>query len=370
MVSNDDHSGHEEPGTSTRRTLLKTVGAAGVGLAVSIDRLRGREGGPADTDPRSAALMDQTTTGRTTGSTDAATLSGHQINSCTTITSPGTYDVVADITSTGTGACIEIRADDVTLRGNGHELTGDGTGIGVATNLRPGVQPLPHPIRTNIVVENLHVSNFGTGIRYDGVSSGRIEDLTARSNGICVLFFIAVAGVTVRNSTLTDSGSGFVTNGDFDVWGGPGNNLLEHNAITANGDGILLGRSTSGHEFTRNRIVGNGAGATHEALDSQGHTYSNNVICRNRTHGIRNEDKPAEGEIPAFEDTVAATDNYWGAANGPSSIGNPASPFTDPVTGAPADGDGDAISESLSPGVANVHFDPFLASAPGDAGPK
>lgn len=38
------------------------------------------------------------------------------------------------------------------------------------------------------------------------------------------------------------------------------------------------------------------------------------------------------------------------------------------MTGVPADGDGDAISESLDPGIANVHFDPYLASAPADAG--
>lgn len=381
MVANNDHSGAEdeeekgekeeeqEPGSSTRRTVLKTLGAAGAGLAVSSDRLRGGEGGTADATPQNAALRDRTR-GRVTGSMEAAEQSGHKITSCTTITAPGTYEVVADITSTGTGACIEIRADNVTLRGNGHELSGDGNGVGVATNSSPRVQPLPHPTRRNVVVENLHVTNFSTGIRYDWVSGGRIEDLTARSNGIGVLFFLFVTGVTVRNSTLADSGSGFVTQGHFNVWGGPSNNTLEHNAITANSDGILLGRSTGHHDFLRNRIVGNDGGAKHAPLDATAHRYRNNVICRNQNHGIRNEDQPAAGGIPAFEETVSATDNYWGASNGPSSIGTPPSPFTDPVTGTPADGDGDAISESLTAGVANVRFDPFLSSAPPNAGPK
>jgi len=364
MVDNNKQYRDEKEGTTTRRTVLKTMGVAGAGLATSGGILAG-DGG-ASTVARTGKGGVSGGTGATAGKVDRSGRSGHEISTPTTITASGVYEVVTDITSTGSQPCIEIQADDVTLQGNGHELSGDGNGIGVAVNLDATDGGLT--IRESITVEDLHVTSFGTGIQYGSVSGGRIEGVTARNNGTGVRFLLGVTNVTLRNSTLADSSTGFETVGDPDVYGGPGGNLLEHNAIESNDVGIDLGFSTTDHEFVRNRIAGNGGGARHRRVDSNGHTYSRNVICANPDYGIRNEDKPAEGGIPAFEDVVEATDNYWGAANGPSSIGTPASPFEDPVTGALADGDGDGISESLDPGIANVRFDPFLASAPADAG--
>ncbi|WP_331236403.1 hypothetical protein [Natronorarus salvus] len=58
-----------------------------------------------------------------------------------------------------------------------------------------------------------------------------------------------------------------------------------------------------------------------------------------------------------------------GCANGPTSDDDdPSEAFTDPETGRPVDGDGDVISESLDPGVANVRFHLFLKSLPDDVG--
>jgi len=364
MVADNDLGQGETNRARTRRGVLKAVSVGIAGLGIS--------SGPVSGEP-ATSRAELTGTGAMVGKTGAANsdactsaLSSHTISDCTTITSPGTYEVVADITATGDQPCIEIRADDVTLRGNGHEISGTGDGIGIAANLDSTDGGLT--IRESIRIEDLTVTDFGTGIHYADVSGGRIEGVTARNNGLGVGFRYGVAGVTVRNSTLADSHTGFRTIGDTNVWGGPGSNVLEHNAIEANDVGIDLGFSTNNHDFLRNRIVGNGGGARHRTLDSSGHTYCGNVICANPDYGIRNEDLPAQGGIPAWEDVVEATDNYWGAANGPSSIGAPSSAFEDPTTGALADGDGVGISESLDPGVANVRFDPFLTSAPADAG--
>ena len=58
----------------------------------------------------------------------------------------------------------------------------------------------------------------------------------------------------------------------------------------------------------------------------------------------------------------------WSPPNRSSSYGDPGELFTNPETGRGAAGDGDVISKSLDPGVANVHFDPFLDAFPEDVG--
>lgn len=365
MIDGSESGRNGDRSGTTRRTVLKTAGVVGVGLSINSGTITGREVNVPGSDPGNVAPVGDVERGSVSGTNDTTDPASHEINSCTTITSPGTYDVVADITTTGPGPCIDIQAHDVTLRGNGHELRGDGNGIGVAANLDPITDEGNFTDLENISVENIQVSNFRTGIRYESVFFGKIANVTARTNGGCV-FLGYQGGTTLRNCTLADSRVGFGTGrGDPDFQGGPGS-TLKHNRIVSNEVGIGLGFGTHG-QFVRNRIVGNRGGALHSFWDTSG-SYSGNVICNNQEYGIFNEDRPAHDDFPAFEDIVGATDNYWGAANGPSSFGTPESPYTDPITGEPADGDGDAITESLERGVANVHFDPFLTAAPADAG--
>lgn len=76
-----------------------------------------------------------------------------------------------------------------------------------------------------------------------------------------------------------------------------------------------------------------------------------NNFVGNTEYGVKNE----------VAVVVDARFNYWGAANGPSSPSDvEGSPLEDPVTGALADGDGDAVSESpVTAGVSNVRFHPW-----------
>jgi PGF-pre-PGF domain-containing protein len=61
---------------------------------------------------------------------------------------------------------------------------------------------------------------------------------------------------------------------------------------------------------------------------------------------------------------VDARNNYWGAADGPASRADGS--LEDPVTGVPADGSGQTVSENASDaGVSNVRFDPYLTAPPG-----
>jgi len=55
------------------------------------------------------------------------------VNACTTIDSPGEYQLTADVANSGQNACIRVTSDDVMLDGNGHTLDGTGSGAGVQT---------------------------------------------------------------------------------------------------------------------------------------------------------------------------------------------------------------------------------------------
>lgn len=362
-MERDNTSRLRQDSTHDRRRFLRTVGAVGLGLVAT----------------------------GTVGASEHEEVT--EIDSCTVIDEPGEYELVADIepdevvdTDDPTQAgpedvsCIEIRASDVTLHGNGHTIDGhaaqegngrEGHAIGVNTYFEYSDLEMVE----NVVIEDVHVTGFETGVRFEAIDGGRITDIIARDNRDGIGFHLGgVSRIDVENNRLVENGAGFNTYGDPDVSGGPYANTVEHNDIESNATGVRLGHETHDHTFRYNRIVGNGNGVGHSALFTSGNDYHHNAICGNERYGIHNPDvffSDVVGETDddfRIEDVVNATENYWGATNGPSSYGDPAEPFTDPETGRPADGDGDAISESLDPGVANVRFDPFLEEFPEDAG--
>ena len=362
-MERDTASRSRQDSTRSRRLFLQTVGAVGLGLVASTTASASEHDDPND------------------------------IDSCTVIDEPGEYELVADIEPAEVGdadeppgqpeaaTCIEIQASDVTLHGNGHTIDGHaaqdsderrGHAIGVNTFFHHGSTDQRENVE-NVVIEDVHVTGFRTGVRFEAVSDGRIADVVARDNAEGIGFYYWASRIDVENNRLIENGTGFKTYGDPDVLGGPTNNAIDHNDIESNGTGVRLGHETRDHTFRHNRIIGNGNGVDHSAFTSE-NDYHYNAICGNESYGIHNSGiflSDLIGEIDGdirIEDVVNATENFWGATNGPSSYGDPAEPFTDPETGRPAEGNGDAISESLDPGVANVHFDPFLDSSPEDAG--
>jgi hypothetical protein len=325
-----------------RRTVLRSAGALGLGLVV--------------------------------GTVVTASDDPTEIDACTTITEPGTYVLAADITAdVDRVGCIEVEASDVTLDGNGHTITG-GEGenevIGVAINPRgPQAGTLE-----NVTVENLTMSGLRDGIRARQLDGGRIGDVTVSECGSGIVLTEDTWNVDVEYNRITDCRSGLSTQGDPDIGWSPVWITVRHNDFLRNGTGVFVGHLTGNSRFERNRIVRNDVGVR-QAVFADENVFTQNNICHNAEYGYQNVDAfwtDLLGDDADPDDRIeigaTALENYWGAANGPSSGGDPDEPFTDPETGRPADGDGDAISEGLDEGIANVRFDPFLDRPVSDVG--
>ena len=83
---------------------------------------------------------------------------------------------------------------------------------------------------------------------------------------------------------------------------------------------------------------------------------------RAEVHGNTLANNSEYGITVSRDETINATNNYWGP-NGPSSATE--DPLEDPNTGTLADGDGSAVSANPeNDSVSNVHFDPWLDQDP------
>ena len=305
------------------------------------------------------------------------------IEGCTTIDEPGEYELRNDITSEGDGPCIEIRAEGVTLDGNGYLLEGDGNGMGVF---------VPTEGRSS-TVQNLTVRNFEQGIW-----GGFGVDLTIRSvtveqsaigiggrdssNLTCVDSVIRqndgegiratdIDGLTVRDCEIRENDGNAVVTGfraptviENCVVGGNGGpvqfspvpgSTIEGTVITENGgagiatlipevedpdelaritdcyidsnDGPGINHEHGSMEVTRCTITGNRDGYYTEGVESDRAVLRYNNIEDNEAYGA------AVLEEYGHRVEVDAECNYWGHESGPKHESNPRSdPKGQPVS--------------------------------------
>ncbi len=106
----------------------------------------------------------------------------YNINSCTTITSPGTYHVIGDIsTSIDNGSCISVNSANVRLIGEGHKITGNGPFVDTA----PYSRGIEVSSQSNVSISGLTLAKFSYGI------------VLYNSN------HLDLSNITVQNSTIT-----------------------------------------------------------------------------------------------------------------------------------------------------------------------
>ncbi len=339
-----------------RRTFLSTIGIAGVGAAGAYAQR---------SDTVSESVDDENPT---------------EIDSCVVIDEPGEYELVDDIEPDGDGPCIAIVSDDVVLRGRGHRVgteerrAGGGifvSGEGLLEDSGEVDVPDYHQIKS-VRIEGVEVSGFQTGIALAYVQGITLSATTVRNNGRGLILVDGAHDVDVTDSCFEENETGTAIFGDpHGYWvPSPVNITFEHNRLSGNNVGVLL--ESFDTTLRLNRIIDNDIGVRQSGEIFNSTHLIDNAICRNRQYGVQNvaTDLREHGGPYVTDVPVVATDTFWGAANGPSSFGKPTEPFTDPETGQPAGGDGDAISQGFDPGVANVRFDPFREETIDEAGPR
>lgn len=306
--------------------------------------------------------------------------------------SDGEFVLTEDITTTGD--CFQLGSETV-LDGNGHTISGDGTGAGISmgestvrirnltvTDFETGIQisTSGSSYAADLTVENADISNTSTAISGNYAPRISVQESEIHNNGVGIRGGEA-ARISITQSTVRDNDGNAVATG-------LGNTMeVSESTIEANGAGINAGEGTFTDNTIRNNdgdgvrliglvaptdigettIVGNdiqeNAGAGIRFVASNGvvqentitdnqngiiisfnidefggafpDTYEvvNNTIANNAEFGLQNRLTEIEDVDDEDFPVPVATCNYWGDATGPQYAENPTeNPQGDPVS--------------------------------------
>jgi hypothetical protein len=140
-----------------------------------------------------------------------------RISSCTAITESGEYVLASDVENgsptnpqTGLGACIAVRTDDVTLRGNGHTVAAKSGGepgvVGVLVGGGSANAEVARP--ANVTVTNLTTTRWGGGVAVVGATDATLRNVSAVNNLGDGLFVENASGARLLGGTVRGSNTG------------------------------------------------------------------------------------------------------------------------------------------------------------------
>ncbi len=159
-----------------------------------------------------------------------------EIDSCTTVSSSGTYALAEDVRNGTVDTCLRITASDVTLDGRGHRIDGVGA-FGSAGILVTG--------GSNVTVRNVAATDWDDGIRFVGTRNAGVTG-TATARNRVGLSLVSIQGGTIAGNVARSN----AVAGVFLV-GSSSNNVLRN---TTASDNALVGVQLV--EATRNTVVG------------------------------------------------------------------------------------------------------------------
>jgi parallel beta-helix repeat protein len=205
---------------------------------------------------------------------------GTQLAPAVTLSDSGWSDATVGTWDGQTGTLIQdlyetvqIVSDDITLDGNGHTITGSGTGSGVWLLTR-----------TNVTIKNLKVENFESGIEVLWSSNITLMDNTVTTNGSSG----ARGGIFVYYSngcSLTDNTANSNTGYGIYLYASNENALVGNTASHNTGAGIRLW-NCSGNTLTGNTADSNGVYGIRLDDASDNNVLTNNTTNSNSNHGI------------------------------------------------------------------------------------
>ena len=148
-----------------------------------------------------------------------------------TISEPGTYVLVQDITSTDYQVMV-ITASDVVFDGQGHLIEVNNQMGGWGISVLDGSTPV-----TNVTIRNVRLNSgasFSQGIWFDNVRNGAIQGVTTTGFDTGILIGLGCTDNTISNSTISDCDAGVFT-ADSTL-----NTTVSGNILANNDRGIYL----------------------------------------------------------------------------------------------------------------------------------
>ena len=145
---------------------------------------------------------------------DEASAANHTIDSCTTITSPGSYELTDTVTASNTSACVEIAASDVTLDGNGNTVDGysnntigsDGSADEISGSTGVRVAGTDSTRVRNVTIQNVAFESGRIGINATHASNVEIVGVTVANASLQAIDVHEVdESVTIRNVETVNS---------------------------------------------------------------------------------------------------------------------------------------------------------------------
>lgn len=105
------------------------------------------------------------------GLVGTASAANHAIESCTTITESGEYDLASDLQHAGNNfdPCIDVQANDVTIDGNGYSISGGEEVI---------VSGIHVDDYDNLTVSDVGVTGFWVGVDVEDAGGVTVQDTT------------------------------------------------------------------------------------------------------------------------------------------------------------------------------------------------
>ncbi|ARS91377.1 right-handed parallel beta-helix repeat-containing protein [Natrarchaeobaculum aegyptiacum] len=259
--------------------------------------------------------------------------SAEPITECRILDEPGEYELQNDLNSSST--CLQVEADGVTIDGNGHTITGDGSSD--SYGIEVGV--VDHPYSTDIEPWNVHVRDvtlegWDNGLTARSVERLTVEGVTAENSASDGIRVRGGVGVEISEVKVTNNGGDGVSFGDvhdstveyvtasmnddsgISFFMPPGDNpgyntnvTVAHNVVTDNGqdfngDGIRV----TGDEIVvvNNTATGNDGNGIVDERSSVDNTYTHNTVLDNYGHGIL-VDYTTEGTVVEYTNATENT---------------------------------------------------------------
>ncbi len=250
-----------------------------------------------------------------------------EINSCTTINSPGEYVVKRDMNNTIIpgetywGNCIRISSSDVILDGEGHIIYN--VGLPIYEDMRDTAGVFVNNTNTslsNVTVKNIKVDSWGAGIYYGNIRNGRIINTNVSNSFYGILLSFSNNSELISNYVFKNRNGIYIESSN--------NNMISMNKASNNKwlywwywRSYYIGYGISLISSSENTIYNNNISYNHDNGFYLDYGSKGNIIYRNNI--MNNSPQALSNSIENFWDSgYPDGGNYWSDYNGIDSNGD------------------------------------------------